>query len=293
MQQAHTLPWKIIAGSVPGTSHTALMKNNQDAMRWYQDDHILIAICCDGSSVSNDKNTPYFSEIGSHILSNIALKTIKDIIYAHGYAALTWSDFWDRLSIEILAQIKITCSLMDSDIHLIARTYFQSTLMGYIITPTDTYVFGCGDGVYGINGEITTILPPTQDNYPPYLIYALIGSSVYATDSTHLRIQLHRQIPTETVQHIFIGTDGVTDLINAESVHIPGQQDHVGPLSSIWTLPAYQKNPFWLQNRLTLYNTARSKKDRNGDLQHHKGLLPDDTTLLVTFKNPEHENNTH
>ncbi len=286
MKQQKIPHYTSVAGSVPGTSHIARMKNNQDAMRLYTDDEIIIAVVSDGCSASNEKNTPHYNEVGSQILTNLCIKTILTYVKHYGYEALKWQYFWDRVTSDILAQVKTIATSMNDDFAAIARTYFQATLMGYIITPEKTIVFGCGDGMYAINGDIKIITPVAEGNYPPYIIYSLIGSSVYSFNDNAIRLQQFDEIDTSQLEHICIGTDGIVDLMNAESKNIPGQTSQIGPLKNIWTEKTYITNPFWLQNRLSLYNTVKIKRDGD-NIVTHKGLLPDDTTLIVTIKNKE------
>jgi hypothetical protein len=287
MKQEKILNYTTVAGSVPGTSHITRMKNNQDAMKWYVDESMIVAIVSDGCSASNEKNIPHYNEIGSHILTNICIKTIVQYIKIYGNEVVQWQFLWDRITSDILAQVKVITSSMDDDFTAAAKIYFQATLMGYIITPKKTIVFGCGDGMYAINGDITIVTPPADGNYPPYIIYSLIGSSVYNFNDSAIRLQQFEIRDTDTIENICIGTDGVVDLINAAEKSIPGQNTIIGPLENIWTDKTYITNPFWLQNRLSLYNTAKAKRDSDNSMVIHKGLLQDDTTIILTIKNKE------
>lgn len=287
MKQSTILNYTTVAGSVPGTSHITRMKNNQDAMKWYADENMIVAVVSDGCSASNEKNTPHYNEIGSHILSNICLKTIVQYVKLYGNEVLQWQYLWDRVTSDILSQVKTITSAMDDDFTAAARTYFQATLMGYIITAEKTIVFGCGDGVYAINGDITIVTPPADGNYPPYIIYSLIGSSVYSFNDDAIRLQQIDIRDTDTIESICIGTDGVVDLINASEKNIPGQLTPAGGFEKLWTDTTYITNPFWLQNRLSLYNTAKAKRESDNSIVIHKGLLQDDTTIILTIKNKE------
>ena len=48
--------WNTIYGSVPGTEHAKTFLNNQDSMRIYEDNGIIIGIVADGCSAKNAKN---------------------------------------------------------------------------------------------------------------------------------------------------------------------------------------------------------------------------------------------
>lgn len=283
------LLWNIITGSVPGTSHIARLINNQDAIKWYQDEKVLIAIVSDGCSASNEKNTPHYNEIGSHIIANICVKTIRSYINHYGIKSLNWDTIWDRITSDVLSQMKQIISTIDDDFGMIARTYFQTTVLGYIITPDTTIVFGCGDGVYGINGDIHIITPPNSENYPPYLIYSLINSSVYDFNDPAIRLHEITRLPTEKVQTIFVGTDGVSELLDAATKQIPGQETLVGSIDQLWINPLYQKNPFWLQTRLALYNTTKIKRDENQNMKTFPGLLSDDTSLILSVRKDDEQ----
>ncbi len=280
--------WNTIYGSVPGTEHAKTFLNNQDSMRIYEDNGIIIGIVADGCSAKNAKNSHLLhNEVGSNILADICLQTVRSYFLHYEENSLSSDILWDRITSDVLAQVKNLIHIIGQDFAAIAERYFQSTVLGYIITPSDTYVFGCGDGVYGVNDDIH-IIPPacSQGNYPPYLIYSLIKSHVYAPNDPAIRLHQIAHYNTDDVQTIFVGTDGLVELIEAENTPIPAQQDAVGPLSNIWTDQLYQQNSFWLQNRLHLYNTPKIKRTENG-ISKVTGLLSDDTTIIVSIKKPQ------
>jgi hypothetical protein len=97
-----------------------------------------------------------------------------------------------------------------------------------------------------------------------------------------LQFCLYAQVPTETVQSIVIGSDGVRDLIAASDRQMPGKEEFVGEIAQFWQGDRYFQNPDAIRRRLSLMNRESVKPDwQNQHLIREAGLLPDDTTLVV------------
>lgn len=279
--------WTTISGSVLGTSHSKSFSNNQDSIRSYMDDTMVIGIVADGCSAKNDKNAHLLhNEVGSNILADITLRTVRDYFVHYTDDVIPSAMVWDRITSDILAQVKTIIALIGPDFTNIALRYFQSTLVGYIITPSKTVVFGCGDGVYGVNEDIHIIHAAAQENYPPYLIYSLLKTDIYKIHDPAIRLHELAHYNTQDVQTIFVGTDGVVDLIHAADNFIPGQQEKVGNINQYWKQEVYQQNPFWLQNKLHSYNTTKVQRSTEGIMTKIPGLLHDDTSLVASIKKP-------
>lgn len=269
----------IAGGSVMGTRHTKLGRNNQDHLLWIRNDKYIIALVSDGCSSGQ------YSEVGSKILSSLFAHTLAGYLRRN----TTLSDenllrhdwLWYNVRQDVLARIRIIAQEMDENLIETIRMYFLSTLLGVVITPHITCVFSCGDGVYFINGE-HHVIGPFAGNKPPYLVYGITGSEVTNNDPSLLNIQRHGLYSTDDLQHLLIGTDGVSDLIDIATKHYPGQEKIIGDISQFWTNDLYFWNPEWIRNVLTMINTEKRKpiwEEKN--IIKHQGLLPDDTTLIT------------
>ncbi len=216
------------AGSVIGREHQWLNKNNQDAMLVTETDDCLIGIVADGCG-----SQPH-SEVGAWLGVNL----LAEAIAAHTPEPLTPETF-HLLGEKVLAQLlKITNF----------QQYYLFTLLGFIATKEDVFIFGCGDGIYAFNGDIKQLSFP--ENAPPYLIYP----------ST--KLELYDQIEISQLDSLLIATDGIEDWLRKKEIN------------EFWQSEKYFKNPDQVRRRLAIAN----KKEH---------LLKDDTTLISVRRQEE------
>ncbi|MDX2270578.1 MAG: protein phosphatase 2C domain-containing protein [Cyanobacteriota bacterium] len=251
-------PLEWACGSVVGTEHRRLGRNNQDSYQVLKTEDFLIALVCDGCGSSKH------SEIGAKVGSRLLLQTIA--------MALQWGELdWEWVQSEVLRQIASLADLMGQNRGQMVQDYFLFTLVGCVITPSHSVLFALGDGVFILNHEVLTL---EADNSPPYLGYGLLG--------LHYPIQVVRVIPTQALHSLLIGTDGVNDLLSKADHPLPGRHDRVGFISQFWQEDRYFQNPQMLQRHLNLINRDVTVPDWAArQLIRHSGLLPDDTTLIV------------
>ena len=121
-----------------------------------------------------------------------------------------------------------------------------------------------------------TQIGPFPNNAPPYLAYSLCGYPEWG------HLQMHYQLPTQEVESILIGTDGVSDLIESQGSYLPGKPEKVGAITQFWQEDRYFKNLDMIRRRLSLINREVTKPDwQSQRLVKEVGLLPDDTTLIA------------
>src|SRR5205807_1514147 len=116
-------------------------------------------------------------------------------------------DVLERVRLDVLAQLRVLARAMGGRFSQTVADYFLFTALGFVIGPRRTILFGIGDGLVGLNGDVKTIVAP--DNAPPYLGYGLVPSSL--ADET-LPFVVHASLPTADVQSLFVGTDGVGEV---------------------------------------------------------------------------------
>jgi len=258
----------VATGSVVGRDHRRLGKNNQDAVVWGDLNSGLVAIVCDGCG-----SQPH-SEIGARLGASLMLKAI---VRQCSQRPLTDAEFWPTVQQQVLQRLRLLARQWGRDFLATVQQHLLFTLLGTVITPDMTVIFGLGDGVYALNGEITP-LGPYPRNAPPYLAYHLLPSSALSFDPAPL--QVYAQQPTATVDTLLLGSDGVLDLIAAAPHPLPGKAEPVGDLSQFWQAP-YFHNPDRVRRRLTLINRDVVQPDwERRQLVQQPGLLPDDTTLV-------------
>ena len=264
--------FEVAAGSIIGRKHLQTCQNNQDAYYSISNDSATIAIVCDGCS-SGQHN-----EVGA----KLGTKLIAEAIARHLPSDATSIDatFWEQVTQEVVEQLQQIAEMLAGvdSLPIIVNDYFLFTIVGAIITPLETVIFSVGDGVIALNNELK-IIGEKYHNQPPYLGYHLCGHPEWAT------IKIQYQLPTEKVESILIGTDGIKDLIEVANELLPGKKEKVGSIAQFWQQDRYFKNPDMIRRRLYLINQNVSFPDwKKQQINKQVGLLTDDTTLIVMRK---------
>ncbi len=262
-------PWIDVAtGTVVGRDHRQTGKNNQDAVAWLPLKQGVVAVVCDGCG-----SQPH-SEVGAQLGAQMVTQTVVQLLE---HTTLTDVEFWPIVQRQVLESLRSLAHQLGDRLAETVQRYLLFTLLGAVITPENTVIFGLGDGVYAINDEIYP-LGPFPNNAPPYLAYHLLPteSLAFAPDP----LQLHHCCDTATIQTLLLGSDGVLDLMAAAPLPLPGKTEPVGEISQFWQ-PPYFQNPDRVRRRLTLINRDVVRPDwHRQQLIKQPGLLPDDTTLV-------------
>jgi hypothetical protein len=272
--------FEITGASVLGSRHLKIGRNNQDSYVWIRTTDYIISIVSDGCSSGLQ------SEVGSKIIAPMFAQTLATYL-SKPHPSLSDENLfrhdwlWYNVRQDVLARIRVLAQSMDENLIATICKYFLCTIVGCVITPKSTCIFSCGDGVFYLNGNLH-MLGPFPGNKPPYLCYGITGSEVTNTNHSLLDIQRHIICPTDDVQSILIGSDGVGDLANLADQNLPGREERVGTMSQFWTDDIYFTNPEWIRNVLTTINTEKRKpvwEERT--ILKYQALLPDDTTFVV------------
>ncbi|HYD93126.1 MAG TPA: protein phosphatase 2C domain-containing protein [Candidatus Paceibacterota bacterium] len=269
------LPFSVAGGSVPGTEHTKPGQpgwtNNQDAFAWSQVPGALAAVVCDGCGGAPK------SEVGSQLAAPFIALRLAELC-----RSMSVDEALLLVNLQLKNFLSATANHLAHSVHdvpNIAGDYFLFTVLGVVMTPERTVIFEAGDGVYAVNGEVVCI-PPYPDNAPPYLGHRLTGW--YPQEKIGIRIRA--DLPTAKVNTILIGTDGVADAIAVADELLPGkrQGEVFGPIQQFVENDLFVRNPDAIRRRLALANRELV------DGEHiKKGLLPDDTTLVVVQRRIE------
>jgi len=189
----------------------------------------------------------------------------------------------------VLGQIQTLVKRMGGDFSRTIQDYFLFTLVGAVITRHTTWIFSLGDGVAFVNGE-NVYNGSFAGNAPPYLAYGLVKTTLHDADPSLLQFRIHDVRPTESVQSLLIGTDGVMDFMRGAERIVPGKNEPVGPLSQFWEEDRYFKNPDMMRRRLSLVGREGTHIDwERRVVEKIPGLLADDTTMVVVRrKNRSH-----
>ena len=122
------------------------------------------------------------------------------------------------------------------------QDYCLFTILGFVVTKEITFIFGCGDGLYVLNGEVKQF--SFENNAPPYLIYP------------DTQLQQYECMPTAQLNSLLIATDGLEEWRQTKEI------------SDFWEQDKYFKNSDQVRRSLAI-------------AQKKESLLKDDTTLIT------------
>ncbi|MFH1192266.1 MAG: protein phosphatase 2C domain-containing protein [bacterium] len=270
--------FEVASGSVRGRDHRETDKNNQDGF--------YIASACDAlcAVVTDGCGSGKYSEVGAKIGARLVTEAIMREIEQSIRRGIIPNPVNEKVRQNVIAQLRILINAMGASVSEIVNDYFLFTIVGFLILPWETYIFSIGDGVFITNGNIVKLA--FANNAPPYISYGITGSSLKDEKLNLLHFQIHEIIPTENVESILIGTDGVGDLILAEVKNISGKVELVGNINQFFKEDKFFKNPDMIRRRLSLINrdAVKYERDQHGriiDIKKEFGLLPDDTTIVA------------
>jgi serine/threonine protein phosphatase PrpC len=264
------------AGSVPGMNHILpgqpCWHNNQDAYSLRQNDRASVAVVSDGCGSS-----PH-SEVGAKIISRLITQRVMEMVSASCDSDGLGDNFWNKLHQDVLAEIRTLAHRMGKNFSRTIDDYFLATVVGVLVLPERTYVFASGDGVYAINGDIQVIEPP-EDNQPAYMAYALLDyDRKGAPNPFGFSV---REIPTDEIDSLLIGSDGVTELLTETNASKPKRRAASPLLSEILADETVVTNPDAIRRRLAAANTATVQVRSEGQALIKSGRFADDTTIAI------------
>lgn len=264
--------FEVSAATVCGRQHNLAGRESQDAYAIVCTPSCLIGFVADGCGSMRH------SELGAKLGVRLGLALLGRLLEENGGAAEALRDeaaataLLEQFRLRMCEEISTLSGKMTYDCAVsdIIAAYFLFTLLGFVVGPTNTAVFGIGDGGFGVNGSVNPI-GPFPGNAPPYLAYGLpeIQTRVLATGFT-----LHAFVPTESLSSLIVATDGLTDLL-IWSEFPEGAE-------SFWKEDKYFRNPDALRRRLSVISREQIIPDwENRVLERRQSPLRDDTTLIV------------
>jgi hypothetical protein len=253
----------VATATVPGAAHLRAARNNQDGLALAAVDDLIVAIVTDGCS-----SAPR-SEAGALMGARyLAQQLPKLAAFAESPKQLLKSARDGLLSFieETARKLHPGSDDLVAPIH----EFFLFSVLGAVITPERVLVFGLGDGVYAVNGQIN-IIDPGPDNAPPYLAYALVRDQL-AVEIGDLEFELHYEGPASELKSLVISTDGAIDLLEGADDVLP-EGDRAGGFEPFIEGDALLKDPALLQKRLNVLGGRHLR-------------LRDDTTMVILRPTP-------
>ncbi|MBD2188911.1 protein phosphatase 2C domain-containing protein [Pseudanabaena mucicola] len=245
------------SGAIIGRNHVLASKNNQDAYQIEINDKFIAAVVCDGCGSGKH------SEVGAKLGARIVVAAIVNLFNPN--SDISDPEFWQVLKTNLLQNLKQFVEIINGDAASameFVNDYLLFTIIGALITPSETVTFSLGDGAIAINGKLTQI-PAYPNNAPPYLAYGL-----YQPEAINFEIRDY--LPTSALDSLLIATDGIDDLIAVEDI------------AQFWQEDRYFKNPDAIRRKLAMLNREEVKPDwSRKELTKRSGVLSDDTSLVV------------
>ncbi|MDE1874940.1 MAG: protein phosphatase 2C domain-containing protein [Patescibacteria group bacterium] len=282
--------FELAGGTVTGRDHLQPLKwgNGQDAYCLIDglDKGVAIAVVADGCG-SGER-----SEVGAQIAARFVAYALWEYVPRYLAVAEAAGDkgarflYWEDVRQDLLAYLRILAEKLGPNLKEAVKDHFLFTLIGFLVTPYDSFVFLVGDGVYAVNGAVARV-GPFANNEPPYVGYGLLRPDQYGIAPEECRFKVPVALPTREVDSILVGSDGVGDLIAAAGKHFPSLNTKngpvkLGPLSQFWEDGRYFDTTDAIRRTLALANNATAEPDWDeGRINRRPGLLPDDTTLAV------------
>lgn len=233
----------LFGGSARGGEHARLHRNNQDGIALFASEELIVAAVTDGCSSGRG------SEVGARYAAEWIVRRVRADRAPGGRDPATLT----RDLTECVRRLADGLRANGEDARGALHDFFLFTFLVAIIEPERTTVFGVGDGVISINGQVT-VLDAGPENAPDYVAYGVLGKQA-------MEPVIHHAGPTADVVSLIIGTDGVGDLIARQGEVLP-DGSVVGGLRALESDDRYVRNPSLLQKRLiTLGDVHRRLRD--------------------------------
>jgi len=182
--------------------------NNQDAIAIVSRDELLVGVVCDGCSSSALGYSN--SEVGARLLGLLTAEVVAQAFEEESVARFTEVlPAIERAVFERLAVI-LEALTGKEDREKVIQTLWLTTIVGFAVDRTDYAIFGCGDGLYAINDEVSTL----DDFEGRYLAARLLPGADWSgrLANNDGAFSTYRTGKVETLRSILVGTDGFEDL---------------------------------------------------------------------------------
>ncbi len=254
------------AGTVAGSEHVRLHRDNQDGVALAMDGGAITAVVADGCGSGR------WSEVGARLGASWLAS------WSAWFFSVIPEDHPDPTALE-RARLDVLVTQLTRYLGLVGRSLRPGRLEGTVrdhllftflvavVRPSRTIVFGIGDGVVRVNGR-TTVLDAGPGNAPLYVGYRLLDRSVTGLDPAAIRASVHHAGPTAQLESVIVATDGAAELDARAEEPLPDGR-RAGGLAALATDARYVRNPSLLQKRLIVLGAL------------HRRLKDDTSVALV------------
>jgi hypothetical protein len=246
-----------VGGGAIGRAHARAYRNAQDAFAIAAGRDAIVLAVTDGCS--SGAATEVGAALGARWLAENTARVAREETDGAARAAAVTAGL-----VAFLAKVRSALgATSESDPCVVGDLLLFSFLVA-LVEPERTLVFGVGDGVVMVNGDVHA-LDAGPENAPDYAAYALLGPGS-ATP------RVHHDGATSDLTSVLVATDGALDLERHAATAIDGVPQ--GGLAQFTREARYVKNPSLVQKRLNVLGPIH-------------GRLSDDTTIALAVRRGE------
>lgn len=282
---------KVSYGSIAGRHHIGDDRNIvaqpiQDAVYVHTTPEVIIGVVCDG--MGSGINNQLGAQIGGRLFMNTVLTylydsspvdLVEDIIGTDN--CTIFSDLLANRLDGIARQLSMGELFCKTNMEYLWNIYLNEnmffTLIGFISTPSETVILGCGDGFIYLNGERCDF-GPAPGEYPSFFSERLL-SGHHKKDRT---LEVIRRLPTHEVQNLLVSTDGLRYWLSNQDKPIYGGV--VGPVDQLWTDDFFFTQRTTPTLRLRMMQRIEQKVDWTERRINRQGGYLEDDLALITMK---------
>lgn len=291
------IPFAIGGATQQGTEHALDNLNNQDAISISIAEDFLIVTVCDGCSSTHDtlRDSLSNNEVGAKLIAFTTTKTIQTLI---GTNDITDSNHFvqtlsQKLTDKLVSIINLLADTNEKDKEIFIFDFLMTTILGLVVTKDYYLVFGCGNGIIGVNNEIR-VLEDTGSYFAASILPKCCPSRYSKiTESNNLSVLAYGS--SSDLTSIFLATDGFNDIVQNFCQELTDFIKQVTPKSKCgfdFLLPAFRKYILG-NNRVDEYSiTSKWPKDdasfvllRRMDSYNPDTLTLVNQTLVKEFQN--------
>lgn len=185
--------------------------NNQDALSISVGRKYIAGVVCDGCGGTRDAeyNSSSFNEFGAQAMSVIAINAIRDkVSEASGpEELLTMVDRYLLNRLVLIIKSLLPYKKFRRNIEYLAFNMLSATLVAFVVTENYFVVFNYGDGICGVNSEISDLENFSGEYYSREFFQRESGRKKHC-------FNVYAQGKTEELDNIIIGTDGMMDFLD-------------------------------------------------------------------------------
>lgn len=297
--------FEVAGGSVVGRAHRRTGRGNQDALVWNRAGDVLVAVVTDGCG--SGRHSEVGAVAGARMLAAALVRQIEaeaglesvplamsaakrpsawaaeagpGAVNGQGARPPSrdhWPALWARARQDVLGHLRALATSMGDDLAAVIAEHLLFTAVVAVVTPGFTAVFSIGDGVVAINGNVR-VMGPFPGNQPPYLAYELLDAGALQP------VVVHALCPTDEIDSILLGTDGVVELLAHGTARMPDRSDAGAGLEQFWTEDHYFRNADAVRRSLWLMSRDPVHGDRVQSQRPHAGALLDDDTTIIAIR---------